>query len=87
MNIDKKQYKKYALAHAPKSPILKNCFFAFIFGGGICVFGQALVNIYELLLGMPHQHENSPPHALWTGSFLMLSSINAWICATLDDCN
>ena len=54
MNIDKKQYKKYAAAHAPKSPILKNSFFAFIFGGGICVFGQALVNIYEHLLGMPH---------------------------------
>ena len=54
MNIDKKQYKKYATAHAPKSPILKNCFFAFIFGGGICVFGQALVNIYEGLLRLPH---------------------------------
>ena len=54
MNIDKKQYKKYASAHAPKSPILKNCFFAFIFGGGICVFGQALVHLYEKLLGMPH---------------------------------
>lgn len=54
MNIDKKQYKKYASAHAPKSPILKNCVFAFLFGGGICVCGQALVTIYEKLLKMPH---------------------------------
>ena len=53
MNIDKKQYKKYAAAHAPKSPILKNCIFAFLFGGTICVGGQALVRIYETFLGMP----------------------------------
>ncbi len=52
MNIDKKQYKKYAAAHAPKSPIIKDCFLAFIFGGGICVFGQALMNIYHEFLSL-----------------------------------
>ena len=36
MNIDKKVYKKYADAHAPKSPIVKDCLFAFLVGGGIC---------------------------------------------------
>ena len=46
MNIDKKQYKKYADAHAPKSPVIKDCVRAFLFGGGICVFAQALTNIY-----------------------------------------
>lgn len=52
MNIDKKQYKKYAAAHAPKSPILKNTVLAFLVGGGICVIGQSLLNIYTHLLGM-----------------------------------
>jgi len=51
MNIDKKQYKKYAAAHAPRSPILKNCFFAFLFGGGICVLGQLLTDVYSKYLG------------------------------------
>ena len=46
MNIDKKRYKKYAEAHAPKSPIAKDCLFAFLFGGGICAAAQALTNIY-----------------------------------------
>ena len=46
MNIDKKQYKKYAEAHAPKSPLIKDCVRAFLFGGGICILAQALTNIY-----------------------------------------
>ena len=53
MNIERKQYKKYAAAHAPKSPIIKNCIAAFIFGGFICVFGQALLNIYRIFLHLP----------------------------------
>ncbi len=49
MNIDRAQYKKYATAHAPKSPILKNTSLAFLFGGIICVLGESLVNIYYYL--------------------------------------
>ena len=52
MNIDKKQYKKYAAAHAPSSPILRDCSFAFFFGGIICVLGQALINIYSYFLDL-----------------------------------
>ena len=48
MNIDKKQYKKYASAHAPKSPILKNCIYAFFFGGLICTVGQGLTDLYGI---------------------------------------
>ena len=50
MNIDKKQYKKYADAHAPKSPLLKDCVRAFLFGGGICVLAEALTNVYLAFL-------------------------------------
>ena len=52
MNIDKKQYKKYAAAHAPKSPILKNCSYAFFIGGAICVLGQGLTDLYSKWLGL-----------------------------------
>ena len=50
MNIDKKQYKKYADAHAPKSPIIKDCVRAFLVGGGICIFAQALTNAFLAFL-------------------------------------
>ncbi len=49
MNIDKKTYKKYAQAHGPKSPLGKNCVWAFCTGGAICTFGELLGNIYKKL--------------------------------------
>lgn len=49
MNIDKNQYKKYASAHAPKSPVLRNCLYAFFVGGAICALGQGLANLYSSL--------------------------------------
>lgn len=49
MNIEKKDYKKYAKAHAPKSPTLKNCIRAFVVGGAICTLGQGLMQIYKEL--------------------------------------
>ena len=52
MNLDKKQYKKYAAAHAPKSPILRNCARAFLVGGLICAIGQGLMKLYGDVLGL-----------------------------------
>ena len=51
MNMDKKTYKKYADAHAPRSPIGKNCLNAFCIGGLICAMGQGLNDIYSLAFG------------------------------------
>ncbi len=52
MDIDKKTYKKYAQAHAPKSPTVKNCIKAFLFGGIICALGEGFLQIYGELLGL-----------------------------------
>ena len=51
MNMDKKMYKKYAEAHAPRSPIGKNCLNAFLIGGLICAIAQGLNDLYSLALG------------------------------------
>ncbi len=34
--------KELIKAHSPKTKILKNCLFAFLFGGAICLAGEAL---------------------------------------------
>lgn len=47
MDINKEEYKQYVKKHAPKSPILKNCTLAFLFGGVICVIGQLLFDLYN----------------------------------------
>ena len=50
MEFDKQAYQKYAKKHAPTSPTLKNCIFAFIFGGLICCIGEALFKLYNSVL-------------------------------------
>ena len=51
MNLGREDYKEYAKAHAPKSPVVKNCAKAFLFGGGICAFAQALRTLYIYIWG------------------------------------
>ena len=46
MQMDKKTYQRFAKAHAPHSPVLKNCFHAFWTGGTICLIAQILTNIF-----------------------------------------
>ncbi len=50
MNMDKKTYQKYADARAKKTPTLKNCFFAFLFGGLICMIAEILHSVYADVL-------------------------------------
>ena len=52
MNIEKKSYKKFADAHAPSSPIVKNCIWAFFVGGLICAVGQGLILLYTEVCGL-----------------------------------
>ena len=34
---------------SPRSPVLKDCLFAFLFGGAICTLGQGLADLFMLL--------------------------------------
>lgn len=52
MNLDSKNYKKYAKERAKKSPLAKDCLMAFLIGGAICTLGQALMTVYEAV-GVP----------------------------------
>lgn len=45
--MKKDQYKNYAKKFERKTPIFKNCCFAFLTGGSICTFGQFILNIVE----------------------------------------
>ncbi len=47
--MDRKTYKKFADAHAPSSPIWKNCIWAFVSGGLICGAGQCLIWMFSWL--------------------------------------
>jgi stage V sporulation protein AC len=49
MNMDKKAYLQYTEAHAPRSPIVRDCLRAFWVGGLICAVAQGLTTLYRSL--------------------------------------
>jgi len=49
MEISKQEYQKYVQDRAKSSPVVKNCAFAFVIGGGICVLGQAIMDGWTAL--------------------------------------
>lgn len=44
--MDAKQYEKRVKANSEKSPLLKDCLWAFFVGGGICLLGEFLYTWY-----------------------------------------
>lgn len=43
------EYQNKVKKATPDSPIVKDCLWAFFVGGGICVFGEALFNLFMSL--------------------------------------
>ncbi|MBQ3064597.1 MAG: SpoVA/SpoVAEb family sporulation membrane protein [Clostridia bacterium] len=52
MNMDNKSYARFVRARAPRSPIARNCLWAFLVGGGICLLGEGLNQIFTRAAGM-----------------------------------
>lgn len=44
-----KEYSKLVKSLEPKSPLLKDCVFAFLIGGTICAIGQLIMNGYAAI--------------------------------------
>lgn len=55
MKISKQTYARFADAHAPRSPIVKDCIWAFLVGGSICTVGQILHDIFQNLCSLPEE--------------------------------
>ena len=47
--MTEKEYDKLVKSMMPKSPIWKDCVFAFVIGGLICTLGQVCINGYSAL--------------------------------------
>ena len=55
MNMDNKTYKKFAVSHAPSSPLAKDCLRAFLYGGCICAIGQILLILFRDVFSVPQK--------------------------------
>ena len=47
--MTEKQYDQFVKELSPRSPVWKDCLWAFCVGGGICVLGQWFINWYTSL--------------------------------------
>lgn len=47
MSISNNDYSKMVDKASPNSPMFMNCVKAFVFGGGICAFGQILLTVFS----------------------------------------
>ena len=71
MRMRKKTYQQYVEAHAPRSPLFKNCCLAFLSGGMICTLGQLLLTLYTCLLHMDRESAGT----LTSVSLILLSVV------------
>ena len=55
MKISKETYAKFADAHAPKSPLGKDCLWAFLVGGSVCTVGQILRDVFQNLCSLDEE--------------------------------
>ena len=49
MDMSNKDYDKFVQKRAQKSNLVKDCLFAFVIGGAICVLGQAIMDGFSAL--------------------------------------
>ena len=68
--MNRNEYGRLADRRAGRSPVAKNCLAAFLVGGGICLFGEALKNAY-LALGA----EETTAATLVTVTLIFLSAL------------
>jgi len=47
MKMSSEEYRKFAAKRAPRSPVKRNLFRAFVSGGAICTVGQVILNLYR----------------------------------------
>lgn len=48
-NMTKQEYDELVKKKTPNSTILKDCVMAFLFGGAICVIGEAVLKMYQAI--------------------------------------
>ena len=73
------EYSSMVEKASPPSPVVKNCVFAYMFGGLICVLGQALTDLYTLL-GAAEKDART-----WTSISLIFLSAVLTACGIYDN--
>lgn len=77
MDMSNKDYEKFVKARAEKSPIVKNCIFAFLIGGTICTLGQAIMDGF-LSLGLEKTDAGTATSVALVALSALLTGLNLY---------
>ena len=77
MDMSPQQYQQFVTDRAPKSPIVKDCLFAFVVGGLICLIGQAITNGFTAL-GLEKQDAGTATAISLVGLSALLTGLNLY---------
>lgn len=74
MQMEPKNYRKYAQARAKKSPLLRDICAAFVSGGVLCLFAQLLQNGF-LAIGLPKDMAGTATSVCLIGAAVLLTAL------------
>jgi len=77
MEMSRQEYEKFVQQRAKKSPIVKNCAFAFLIGGAICVVGQAITDAFAAL-GLGKQEAGTAASISLVALSALLTGLNLY---------
>lgn len=64
MSMSPQEYQSFAKTMEPPRSIFTNCLRAFVFGGAVCVLGQAIQELFVHLMGMTEEAASNPTVAV-----------------------
>ena len=77
MDMSNKDYDKFVQERAEKSPLVTDCLYAFLIGGGICVLGQAIMDGF-LSLGLEKTDAGTATSASLVALSALLTGLNLY---------
>ena len=77
--MTEKRYGELIRELSPKSPVWKDCVFAFVSGGLICVLGQIILNV-AAGMGMDQTEAGSWCSMILVGLSVLLTGLNIYPC-------
>lgn len=78
MKVTPEEYKKMYKQASPRSPIVKDCCFAFVSGGFICMVGQFFSDLYTKQMNLPVKEAQAWVSVTLIGLGSFLTAINVY---------
>ena len=77
MDMTPQQYQQFVTDRAPRSPLVKDCLYAFVVGGLICLIGQAIMDGFAAQ-GLDKQDAGTATAISLVGLSALLTGLNLY---------